>query len=78
MSEIRCISPRETASSTYLYAYRANRYVDGAVSLGLFYVLKHLECPNAYARILSVDYSSAFNTIIPSKLFEKIQKVGVP
>ena len=62
----------------FQFAYRGNRSVDDAVSLGLFYVLKHLEGPDTYARILFVDYSSAFKTIIPSKLFEKIQKVGVP
>ena len=62
----------------FQFAYRGNRSVDDAVSLGLFYVLKHLEGPDTYTRILFVDYSSAFNTIIPSKLFEKIQKVGVP
>ena len=62
----------------FQFAYCANRSVDDAVSLGLFYVLKHLEGPDTFTRILFVDYSSAFNTIIPSKLFEKIQKVGVP
>ena len=62
----------------FQFAYRGNRYVDDAVSLELFYAFKHLEGPYTYARILVVDYSSAFNTIIPSKLFEKIQKVGVP
>ena len=62
----------------FQFVYCANRSVDDAVSLGLFYVLKHLEGPNTYARILFVDYISAFNTIIPSKLFEKMHKVGVP
>ena len=62
----------------FQFAYRGNRSVDDTVSLGLFCVLKHLEGPDTYARILFVDYSSAFNNIIPSKLFEKIQKVGVP
>ena len=62
----------------FQFAYRGNRFVDDAVSLGLFHVLNHLEGPDTYAMIFFVDYSSAFNTIIPSKLFEKIQKVGVP
>ena len=40
-------------------AYRNNRSVDDAVAIGLFYVLKHLDSPNTYARILFVDFSSA-------------------
>ena len=62
----------------FQFAYRENTFVDDAVSLGLFYLLKHLDNPDAYDRVLVVDYNSAFNTIIPSKLFEKIQNVGVP
>ena len=58
----------------FQYAYREDRSVDDAVSLILFYILQHLDSPNTYASILFV----AFNTIIPSKLFEKIQNVGVP
>ena len=62
----------------FQFAYRNNRSVDGAVALGLFYVLQHLDSLNTYARILFVDFSSAFNTIIPSKLFDKIPSLGVP
>ena len=63
----------------FQFAYRNNRSVDDAVALGLFYVLQHLDSPNTYARILCVDFSSAFNTIIPSKLFfYKIQSLGGP
>ena len=62
----------------FQFAYRNNRSVDDAVAIGLFYVLKHLDSPNTYARILFVYFSSAFNTIIPSKLFDKIQNLGVP
>ncbi len=47
------------------FAYRANRSVDDAVNMGLHYILQHLDKPGTYARILFVDFSSAFNTIIP-------------
>ena len=33
----------------FQFAYRENRYVDDAVSLGLVYILKHLEGPHTYA-----------------------------
>ncbi|KAK3506177.1 hypothetical protein QTP70_000938 [Hemibagrus guttatus] len=47
------------------FAYRANRSVDDAVNMGLHYILQHLDKTGTYARILFVDFSSAFNTIIP-------------
>ena len=42
------------------FAYQTNRSVDDAVALGLHYVMNHLEQPSTYARILFVDFSSAF------------------
>ncbi len=48
------------------FTYRANRSVDGAVNMGLHYVLQHLDRPGAYVRILFVDFSSAFNDRICS------------
>ena len=62
----------------FQFAYHNNRSVDDAVVLGLFYVLQHIDSPTNYARVLFVAFSSAFNTIIPSKCFDKIQSIGVP
>ncbi len=50
------------------FSYRAKRSVDDAVNMGLHYGLQHLDRTGAYARILFVDFSSTFNTIIPNKL----------
>ena len=55
------------------FAYQANRSVDDAVALALHFVLQQLETPRRYARLLFVDYSSAFNTIVPQKLYDKLQ-----
>ncbi len=33
--------------------------------------------PNTYVRVLFVDYKSAFNTIIPVKLFDKLEQLGI-
>ncbi len=60
------------------FAYRANRSVDDAVNMGLHYVLQHLDRPGAYVRILFVDFSSAFNTIIPNRLLPKLTQLSVP
>ncbi|XP_034418653.1 mirror-image polydactyly gene 1 protein isoform X8 [Cyclopterus lumpus] len=40
-------------------------------------VAKHLDSPRTYARILFVDFSSAFKTIIPS-LHDKLSQLHVP
>ncbi len=60
------------------FAYRANRSVDDAVNMGLHYVLQHLDRPGAYVRILFVDFSSAFISIIPNLLLPKLTQLSVP
>ncbi|KAL0158979.1 hypothetical protein M9458_047055, partial [Cirrhinus mrigala] len=60
------------------FAYRANRSVDDAVNMGLHYFLQHLDKPETYARILFVNFSSAFNTIIPDILQNKLTQLSVP
>ncbi|XP_055724603.1 uncharacterized protein LOC129815157 [Salvelinus fontinalis] len=48
------------------FAYRPNRSTDDAITLHT--ALTHLDKRNTYVRMLFIDYSSAFNTIVPSKL----------
>ncbi len=60
------------------FAYRANRSVDDAVNMGLHFILKHLDRPGTYVRIPFVDFSSAFNTIIPDTLQNKLTQLFVP
>ncbi len=62
---------------TLQFAYRANRSVDDAVNMGLHYILQHLDKPGTYARILFVDFSSAFNTIIQDTLQNKLTQLSV-
>src|SRR4029434_7495677 len=54
------------------FAYRANRSVDDAVNMGLHYILQNLNSPGTYTMMLFVDFSSAFNTIIPEILLTKL------
>ena len=68
----------------YQFAYKNNRSTEDAVTLLLHNALLHLEPPrtnkessNKYVRLLFVDYSSAFNTIIPSKLYVKLVDLGI-
>ncbi len=60
------------------FAYRANRSVDDAVNMGLHFILQHLDRPGTYVRILSVDFSSTFNTIIPDTHQNKLTQLSVP
>ena len=54
------------------FAYKANRSVDDAVSITLHKIVQHLDKPKSYVRILFLDFSSAFNTIAPQKLYDKL------
>ncbi len=60
------------------FAYRANRSMDDAVNMGLHYIPQHLDKSGTYVRILFVDFSSAFNTIIPTLLQTKLTQLSVP
>ena len=59
------------------FAYRSNRSTDDAVALTVHTALSHLEKGNSYVRMLFIDYSSAFNTIIPSRLVSKLVDLGL-
>ena len=48
------------------FANRPNRSTDDAISIALHTALSHLDKRNTYVRMLFIDYSSAFNTIVPS------------
>ncbi|XP_064874173.1 whirlin-like [Oncorhynchus nerka] len=49
---------------------------DDAIAIALHTVLTHPDKRNAYVRILFIDYSSAFNTIVPYKVITKLTALG--
>ena len=59
------------------FAYRPNRSTDDAISIALHTALSHLDKRNTYVRMLFIDYSSAFNTMMPSKLITKRRILGL-
>ncbi len=60
------------------FAYRSNRSTDDAISHILHSSLTHIDSSNGnYARLLFIDYSSAFNTIVPIKLTNKLSDLGL-
>ncbi len=60
------------------FAYRPNRYTDDAISHILHSSLTHIDSNNGnFARLLFIDYSSAFNTIVPIKLSSKLTDLSL-
>ena len=60
------------------FAYREHRGVDDAILLFVDNIYKHLDPPKKrYVRVLFVDFSSAFNTIQPHILVNKLLNIGV-
>ena len=48
------------------FAYPHNRSTDESIAITLHTALSHLDKRNTYVRMLFIDYSSAFNKIVPS------------
>ena len=59
------------------FAYRRNRSVDDAVLYVLNKIYAHLDKPGTYIRLMFFDFSSAFNTIQPHLMADKLFKMNV-
>uniref|UniRef100_A0A8C7Z516 Reverse transcriptase domain-containing protein n=1 Tax=Oryzias sinensis TaxID=183150 RepID=A0A8C7Z516_9TELE len=66
-----------TATDPLQFAYRPNIGVDDAVIYLLHRALTHLEDAGTAVRVMFFDFSSAFNTIRPALLREKLEGAGV-
>ena len=62
---------------TLEFAFRPNRSTDNAIAIAMHTALSHLDKRNTYVRKPFIDYSSALNTIVPSKLFIKLEALGL-
>ena len=61
----------------FQYAYRQGRGTGDAVNTVVHLILKHLDKPKTYARLLFIDFSSAFNPIQPHTLLTKLKQMNV-
>ncbi|CDQ91050.1 unnamed protein product [Oncorhynchus mykiss] len=75
MAHINTIIP-ETLD-TLQFAYRPKKSTDNSISIAFHTALSHLDKRNTYVRMLFIDYSSEFNTIVPSKLITKLRIRGL-
>jgi hypothetical protein len=57
------------------FAYRPIRSIDDAIALHT--ALSHLDKRNTYVRMLFIDYSTVFNTIVPTQLITKLRTLGL-
>ncbi|KAK3512114.1 hypothetical protein QTP70_031148, partial [Hemibagrus guttatus] len=64
--------------NSHQFAYRGNRSTEDAVATAFHAALSHLEKQGSYVRMLFVDYSSAFNTILSHILVGKLEDLGLP
>ena len=59
------------------FAYRSNRPEEDAISITIHAAVTHLDKRNTCVRMLFLNYSSAFHTIVPSKLDTKLRASSV-
>ncbi len=61
----------------YQFAYKRQRGTDDAINSLVHLVIKHPENPRAYAKLLFVDFSSAFKILQPHILLKTMQRMNV-
>ena len=62
----------------FQFAYKARRGTEDAVACLLHLLLQHLDSPGNSARILFVDFSSAFNSLQKHVLIQKLHHLNTP
>ena len=61
----------------YQFSYRKNKSTEDATLLYNNLVVEHLEHKNAYVRSVFIDFSSAFNTLKPAIVINKLRTPNV-
>lgn len=62
----------EDSLDPFQFAYSSKKRVDDAVLTLLNLLCRHLDCPGTHTHLLFLDFSSAFNTIQPHILANKL------
>ena len=71
------IQPIQEKLDIYQFAYQPKKSVQDAVLSFTHEIYQRLDKQQCYARALFIDFSSAFNTIRPFLLLEKLKHLGV-
>ncbi|KAL0150730.1 hypothetical protein M9458_053953, partial [Cirrhinus mrigala] len=75
MQHIKTVLP--PSLDAFQFAYQFNRSTDDSISTALHSALTHLDKKDSYIRMLFIDFSSAFNTIISQQLTQKLVQLGL-
>lgn len=67
----------ENQLDPFQFAYRKSRGTDDAIITLLHKLYEHLDKPTGYVRATFIDFSSAFNTIQPHLMIQKLKLLGV-
>ena len=59
------------------FAYCWDKSTDDAISITLHTALSHMDKRNTHVRMLFIEYSSAFNNIVPRKFITKQRALGL-
>lgn len=62
---------------SHQFVYKDTKGIDDALDTTTHFILKHLENPSAYARLMFMDLSSAFQTILPPTLLNKLKQTDL-
>ena len=76
--KIRLLAHCSSAMDINQFAYKEGRSTKDACATLDFIVRRHVDTPNNFVRILFVDFTSAFNTISPARLVDKLESFSVP
>ena len=60
------------------FAYRPKRGAEDSLLTLLHRIFKHLDKQDVYARVLFIDFSSAFNTIQPHIMVNNLLQLNIP
>lgn len=66
------IEQTQSQLDPFQFAYQCNKGVDDAILTLLNLVLSHLNTPRTCAKILFFDFASAFNTMLPNVLAQRL------
>jgi hypothetical protein len=74
---LRLLNQVKPHQDPFQFAYKQNRCTDDATLTLLHHAYTHLEKPGSFVRILFIDFSSAFNTIQPCLVAQKLIRYNV-
>lgn len=74
---MKCFEKYIMSLNPFQFAYQQGWSTDDAINSITHLILKYLEDPKTCARLLFIDFSSAFNALQPHLLIRKLSQMAV-